>query len=145
MPCRPGHSASTSPSTSSSLSRSSAFFSGLAGALMVFYMGTASVGTFVDHLGRRAGHHRRRAGRPAHRAGRSTRRRVPDRAGARRCGPLGELATLIVSVIALMVILVFPERFPRPAAREAGHDRAAHARSQRPDPALRRPDRGARS
>src|ERR1019366_4019767 len=26
----------------------SAFFSGLAGALMVFYMGTASVGTFVD-------------------------------------------------------------------------------------------------
>ena len=26
----------------------SAFFSGLAGALMVFYLGTASVGTFID-------------------------------------------------------------------------------------------------
>ena len=74
----------------------SAFFSGLAGALMVFYMGTASVGTFVDIVGRRAGHHRRGAGRPAHRHRRGHRRHLPDRHGraaapARRAGDADRL------------------------------------------------------
>ena len=44
----------------------SAFFSGLAGALMAFYLGTASVGTFIDVTVGRAGDHRRRARRTAH-------------------------------------------------------------------------------
>jgi branched-chain amino acid transport system permease protein len=88
----------------------SAFFSGLAGALMVFYMGTASVGTFVDLavgvqiiiavvLGGR-------------------RTVIGGAIGAifligmgELLRPLGELATLIVSVIALPVILFFPDGF----------------------------------
>ena len=39
----------------------SAFFSGLAGALLVFYLGSASVGTLGRHHRRRADHHRRGA------------------------------------------------------------------------------------
>ena len=88
----------------------SAFFSGLAGALMVFYMGTASVSTFVD-------------------VGVGVQIIIAAVLGGRRtviCAaigaifligmgellrPLGELATLIVSVIALVVILFFPDGF----------------------------------
>ena len=88
----------------------SAFFSGLAGALMVFYMGTASVGTFVD-------------------IGVGVQVIIAAVLGGRRTvlgaaigaifligmgellRPLGELATLIVSVMALAVILVFPDGF----------------------------------
>jgi len=88
----------------------SAFFSGLAGALMVFYMGTASVGTFVDiSVGVQI--------------------IVADVLGGRRTvigaaigavfligmgellRPLGELATLLVSVIALVVVMFFPDGF----------------------------------
>ncbi|MDE2380029.1 branched-chain amino acid ABC transporter permease [Bradyrhizobium sp.] len=88
----------------------SAFFSGLAGALMVFYMGTASVTTFVD-------------------IGVGVQIIIAAVLGGRRTvigaaigaifliamgellRPLGELATLIVSVIALAVILFFPDGF----------------------------------
>jgi branched-chain amino acid transport system permease protein len=88
----------------------SAFFSGLAGALMVFYLGTASVGTFVD-------------------IGVGVQIIIAAVLGGRRTvlgaalgavflivmgetlRPLGELATLIVSVTALAVILVFPNGF----------------------------------
>jgi branched-chain amino acid transport system permease protein len=88
----------------------SAFFSGLAGALMVFYMGAASVGTFVD-------------------IGVGVQVIIAAVLGGRRTvigaaigaifligmgevlRPLGELATLIVSAIALAVILFFPDGF----------------------------------
>ena len=88
----------------------SAFFSGLAGALMVFYMGTVSVGTFVD-------------------IGVGVQVIIAAVLGGRRTvvgaaigaiflismgellRPLGELATPIVSVIALVVILFFPDGF----------------------------------
>jgi branched-chain amino acid transport system permease protein len=88
----------------------SAFFSGLAGALMVFYMGAASVGTFVD-------------------IGVGVQVIIAAVLGGRRTivgaaigavfligmgellRPLGELATFIVSAIALAVILFFPDGF----------------------------------
>ncbi|MGH8738226.1 MAG: branched-chain amino acid ABC transporter permease [Burkholderiales bacterium] len=88
----------------------SAFFSGLAGALMVFYMGTASVGTFVD-------------------IGVGVQVIIAAVLGGRRTivgaaigavfligmgellRPLGQLSTLIVSIIALVVILFFPDGF----------------------------------
>jgi branched-chain amino acid transport system permease protein len=88
----------------------SAFFSGLAGALMVFYMGTASVGTFVDvAVGVQV----------IIAAVLGGRRTVLGAAiGAvfliglgELLRPLGELATLVVSIVALLVILVFPNGF----------------------------------
>ena len=60
-PSRPPPSASTSPNTSSPRSASRALFSGLAGAMLIFYEGTASPGTVVYHRRRRAGHRGRRA------------------------------------------------------------------------------------
>jgi branched-chain amino acid transport system permease protein len=88
----------------------SAFFSGLAGALMVFYMGTASVGTFVDiSVGVQVIIAAVLGGR---------RTVVGAAIGAifligmgELLRPLGEMATLIVSVIALIVILFFPDGF----------------------------------
>ena len=88
----------------------SAFFSGLAGALMVFYLGTASVGTFVDiAVGVQVIIAAVLGGR---------RTVVGAAIGAvfligmgELLRPLGELATLIVSVIALAVILFFPDGF----------------------------------
>ena len=88
----------------------SAFFSGLAGALMVFYMGTASVGTFVDiSVGVQVIIAAVLGGR---------RTVVGAAIGAiflismgELLRPLGELATLIVSVLALLVILIFPDGF----------------------------------
>ena len=88
----------------------SAFFSGLAGALMVFYMGTASVGTFVDiSVGVQI----------IIAAVLGGRRSVLGAAiGAvfligmgEVLRPLGELATLVVSLIALVVVLFFPNGF----------------------------------
>jgi branched-chain amino acid transport system permease protein len=85
----------------------SAFFSGLAGALMVFYLGAASVGTFVDVtvgvqviVGAVLGGRRTILGAALGATflivmGESLR-------------PLGDLATFIVSAIALAVVLVFP-------------------------------------
>jgi branched-chain amino acid transport system permease protein len=88
----------------------SAFFSGMAGALMVFYMGTASVGTFVDiSVGVQIIVAAVMGGR---------RTIVGAAIGAvfligmgEVLRPLGELATLIVSVIALAVVLFFPDGF----------------------------------
>ena len=57
----------------------SAFFSGLAGALLVFYLGTASVDNAGRYHRRRADHHRRRDRRPAHHPRRGARRDLSDR------------------------------------------------------------------
>jgi branched-chain amino acid transport system permease protein len=86
----------------------SAFFSGLAGALMVFYMGTASVGTFIDVA---------IAVQIIIAAVLGGRRTVIGAAiGAaflivlgEALRPLGQLATLVVSIVALLVILLFPD------------------------------------
>jgi branched-chain amino acid transport system permease protein len=88
----------------------SAFFSGLAGALMVFYMGTASVGTFIDVA---------IAVQIIIAAVLGGRRTVLGAAigavflivFAEILRPLGELATLVVSIVALLVILFFPNGF----------------------------------
>jgi len=88
----------------------SAFFSGLAGSLMTFYMGTLSVGTFVDlAVGVQIIIAAVLGGR---------RTVIGAAIGAifligagELLRPLGELATLIVSVFALAVILFFPEGF----------------------------------
>jgi branched-chain amino acid transport system permease protein len=80
----------------------SALFSGLAGALMVFYMGTVSVGVQVIIAAVLGG-----------------RRTVIGAAiGAifligmgEALRPLGELSTLIVSLMALLVVLFFPDGF----------------------------------
>jgi branched-chain amino acid transport system permease protein len=88
----------------------SAFFSGLAGALMVFYMGTASVGTFVDiSVGVQIIVAAVLGGR---------RTVIGAAVGAvfligmgEALRPLGEFATLIVSLMALVVVLFFPDGF----------------------------------
>lgn len=88
----------------------SAFFSGLAGSLMVFYMGTVSVGTFVDiSVGVQIIIAAVLGGR---------RTVIGAAIGAifligmgELLGPLGEVTTLIVSVVALAVILFFPDGF----------------------------------
>jgi branched-chain amino acid transport system permease protein len=88
----------------------SAFFSGFAGALMVFYMGTVSVGTFVNlSVGVQIIIAAVLGGR---------RTVIGAAIGAifligmgELLRPLGELATLIVSVMALLVILFFPDGF----------------------------------
>lgn len=88
----------------------SALFSGLAGALMVFYMGTASVGTFVDiSVGVQVIIAAVLGGR---------RTVIGAAIGAifligmgEALRPLGELATLIVSLMALLVVLFFPNGF----------------------------------
>jgi branched-chain amino acid transport system permease protein len=88
----------------------SAFFSGFAGALMVFYMGTVSVGTFVNlSVGVQIIIAAVLGGR---------RTVIGAAIGAifligmgELLRPLGELATLIVSVVALLVILFFPDGF----------------------------------
>lgn len=88
----------------------SALFSGLAGALMVFYMGTVSVGTFVDiSVGVQVIIAAVLGGR---------RTVIGAAIGAifligmgEALRPLGELATLIVSLMALLVVLFFPDGF----------------------------------
>jgi len=85
----------------------SAFFSGLSGALMVFYMGTASVSTFVDiSVGVQIIVAAVLGGR---------RTVIGAALGAlfligmgELLRPLGELATLLVSLMALLVVLFFP-------------------------------------
>ena len=74
----------------------SAFFSGLAGALMVFYLGSASVGTFIDITVGVQIIIARGARRPAHHPRRRARRDLPHRhergaAAARRSGDLHRL------------------------------------------------------
>lgn len=85
----------------------SAFFSGLAGALMVFYLGAASVTTFVDVtvgvqviIGAVLGGRRTILG--------AVLGAVFLIVAGEALRPLGELATFIVSAVALAVILAFP-------------------------------------
>jgi branched-chain amino acid transport system permease protein len=88
----------------------SAFFSGLSGALLVFYMGTASVGTVVDiAVGVQVIVAAVLGGR---------RTVIGAALGAiflivagEFLRPTGELATFIVSAVALLVILFFPNGF----------------------------------
>ena len=88
----------------------SAFFSGLAGAMLIFYLGTASVGTVVDIA---VGVNVIIA---AVLGGRRT--IIGAAVGAifligagEILRPLGQLSTLVVSAIALVVILFFPGGF----------------------------------
>src|SRR6202521_1843029 len=85
----------------------SALFSGLAGALMVFYLGTASVGTFIDVtvgvqviIGAVLGGRRTILG--------AVLGAVFLIAMGEALRPLGDLATFIVSAVALIVVLFFP-------------------------------------
>ena len=85
----------------------SAFFSGLAGALMVFYLGAASVSTFVDVtvgvqviIGAVLGGRRTILG--------AALGAVFLIVAGETLRPLGDLATFIVSAVALVVILAFP-------------------------------------
>jgi branched-chain amino acid transport system permease protein len=88
----------------------SAFFSGLGGALLVFYMGTASVGTLIDVA----------VGVQIIIAAVLGGRRTIIGAAigsifligmTEALRPTGELATLIVSITALLVVLFFPNGF----------------------------------
>jgi len=88
----------------------SAFFSGLAGAMLIFYLGTASVGTVVDIA---VGVNVIIA---AVLGGRRT--IIGAAVGAifligagELLRPLGQLATFVVSAVALVVILFFPGGF----------------------------------
>jgi len=85
----------------------SAFFSGLAGALLVFYLGAASVGTFVDVtvgvqviIAAVLGGRRTILG--------SVLGAVFLIAAGEALRPLGDLSTFIVSAMALVVVLFFP-------------------------------------
>jgi branched-chain amino acid transport system permease protein len=85
----------------------SAFFSGLAGALMAFYLGAASVGTFIDVtvgvqviIGAVIGGRRTILG--------AVLGAVFLVVLGETLRPLGDLATFIVSAVALFVVLVFP-------------------------------------
>ena len=85
----------------------SAFFSGLAGALMAFYLGAASVGTFIDVtvgvqviIGAVLGGRRTILG--------TVLGAVFLVALGESLRPLGDLATFIVSAVALVVVLFFP-------------------------------------
>jgi branched-chain amino acid transport system permease protein len=85
----------------------SAFFSGLAGALMVFYLGAASVGTFIDVtvgvqviIGAVIGGRRTILGAAIG--------AIFLIAMGETLRPLGDLATFIVSAVALVVVLLFP-------------------------------------
>lgn len=99
----------------------SAFFSGFAGALMVFYMGTVSVGTFVNlSVGVQIIIAAVIGGR---------RTVIGAAIGAifligmgELLRPLGELATLLVSLLALLVILFFPDGFLGMLRGRARHD-----------------------
>lgn len=88
----------------------SALFSGLAGALMVFYLGAASVSTFVDItvgvqviIGAVLGGRRTILG--------AVLGAFFLIAMGEALRPLGDLATLIVSAMALVVVLLFPGGF----------------------------------
>jgi branched-chain amino acid transport system permease protein len=95
----------------------SAFFSGLAGALIVFYMGTASVGTLVDVtvgvqiiIAAVIGGRRTIIGAAIG--------SIFLIALTEALRPTGELATLIVSAVALLVVLFFPSGFLGMLSRE---------------------------
>ncbi len=99
----------------------SAFFSGLAGAMLIFYLGTASVGTVVDIavgvnviIAAVLGGRRTIIGAAVGSifligAGEILR-------------PLGQLSTFVVSAIALIVILFFPGGFMGRILQSGGHE-----------------------
>jgi branched-chain amino acid transport system permease protein len=117
----------------------SAFFSGLSGALLVFYFGTASVGTVVDiAVGVQV----------IVAAVLGGRRTVLGAAlgaiflivAGEFLRPTGELATFIVSTVALLVILFFPSRMG--LGNNGRHQQqSSGSRSPRPDQTLRRSHR----
>ena len=121
----------------------SAVFSGLAGAMLVFYMGTASVGTVIDiALGVQVIIAAVLGGR---------RTIIGAAVGAiflivagEILRPLGQLSTFVVSAVALAVILFFPNGLARIRAQPGRALMAAAPRSRRPDQALRRAGRRAR-
>jgi branched-chain amino acid transport system permease protein len=85
----------------------SAFFSGLAGALMVFYLGTASVGTLVDItvgvqiiIAAVLGGRRTILG--------AVLGAIFLIAMSEALRPLGDLSNFVVFAIALIVVLLFP-------------------------------------
>ncbi len=97
----------------------SAFFSGLAGGLLIFYMGTASVGTLVDVtvgvqviVAAVLGGRRTILG--------AVLGALFLVAATELLRPLGELATLTVSVAALLVILFFPNGLLGLVVRQGG-------------------------
>ena len=122
----------------------SAFFSGLAGALMAFYLGTASVGTFIDVTVGRAGDHRRRAWRTAHHPRRRAGGGVSGRArrelkAARRSRHLHRLGGRARSSFSSSR----PGCSAWSRARGRRHERRrGKARGQRPAEAVRRPHGG---
>jgi branched-chain amino acid transport system permease protein len=88
----------------------SAFFSGLAGGMLIFYMGTASVGTVVDIavgvnviIAAVLGGRRTILG--------AAFGAIFLIAAGELLRPLGQLATFVVSAVALVVILFFPGGF----------------------------------
>jgi branched-chain amino acid transport system permease protein len=88
----------------------SALFSGLAGALMVFYLGSASVGTFVDVtvgvqiiIAAVVGGRRTILG--------GVLGAVFLIAASEALRPLGDLSNFVVFAIALVVVLIFPSGF----------------------------------
>jgi branched-chain amino acid transport system permease protein len=88
----------------------SALFSGLAGALMVFYLGSASVGTFVDVtvgvqiiIAAVVGGRRTILG--------AVLGAIFLIAASEALRPLGDLSNFVVFAIALVVVLVFPSGF----------------------------------
>lgn len=88
----------------------SAFFSGLAGAMLIFYLGTASVGTVVDIavgvnviIAAVLGGRRTIIGGAAG--------AIFLIAAGELLRPLGQLATFVVSAVALIVILFIPSGF----------------------------------
>jgi branched-chain amino acid transport system permease protein len=88
----------------------SAFFSGLAGAMLIFYLGTASVGTVVDIavgvnviIAAVLGGRRTILGAAIG--------AIFLIAAGELLRPLGQLATFVVSAVALVVILFFPGGF----------------------------------
>ncbi len=88
----------------------SAFFSGLAGAMLIFYLGTASVGTVVDIavgvnviIAAVLGGRRTIIGAAVG--------AIFLIAAGEILRPLGQLSTFVVSAIALVVILFFPGGF----------------------------------
>ena len=104
----------------------SAFFSGLAGALMVFYLGAASVGTFIDVtvgvqviVGAVLGGRRTILG--------GVLGAVFLVAFGETLRPLGDLATFIVSAVALAVVLFFPGGLHRNGQGRTGGDMSAAA------------------
>src|SRR6202046_2435126 len=88
----------------------SAFFSGLAGALLVFYLGSASVGTFVDItvgvqviIAAVLGGRRTILG--------AALGAIFIIAAAEALRPIGDLANFVVFAMALVVVLLFPSGF----------------------------------